>query len=77
MKRRKIRTEEDFNWLVENSVEVREKYKGKWIAVVNKKVVGVGKTASVAYNKAKKISPNEEPILDAVEKDVEVIYALF
>jgi hypothetical protein len=39
---------------------------GKFIAVVNKQVAGVGKTAKEAYAKAKKAFPNKEPLMDMV-----------
>lgn len=73
-RREKKRIEEDFTWLTHQALKIYKKYAGEWIAVVNKRVVGVGKTATAAYKKAKKTCPQEEPLLEAVEKDIEVIY---
>jgi len=76
-KKKRERVEQDFNWLIRRASKTHKKYAGKWIAVVNKKIVGVGKTAPAAYKKAKKIYPQDEPLLEAIEKEIEVIYVLF
>lgn len=76
-KEERKRIEQDFDWFSNQALKIHKKYRGKWIAVVNKKIVGVGKTAITAYKKAKKISPHREPILEAIEREIEVIYVLF
>lgn len=65
----------DFAWLVEHGPEIFEKYRGKWIAVSNGKVIGVGDTATEAAANAKATSPGAKFILEAVDHDSDVIYA--
>jgi pyocin large subunit-like protein len=60
------RLKEDFKWLVNNTAALQVKNAGKFIAVVNKRIAGVGKTAREAYEKAKKAFPGKEPLLDLV-----------
>jgi hypothetical protein len=68
---------DDFAWLTEHSRENYEKYAGKWIAVLDSAVVGVGDTAVEAANQAEHEHPNRDYILEKVERDVDVIYACF
>ena len=65
----------DFNWLVEHGPELFTQYRGKWIAVRDGKVVGVGDTASEAAEQAHQDDPEESFILEAVDHDADVIYA--
>ena len=58
--------EKDFLWLGKHTPELQEKYAGKWIAVVNEEVVGVGDTATQAYNQSKIRYPDFRPLLDVV-----------
>lgn len=67
--------DKDFNWLVEHSVEIFEKYAGKWIAVYNEEIVGVGDTATEAAEQARKKAKDGEYILEAIDKEADVIYA--
>lgn len=60
------RLKEDFKWLVKNTTALQKNSAGKFIAIVNKKVVGIGKTAKEAYEKAQKNCPGKEPLLDVV-----------
>ena len=60
------RLREDFKWLVKNTAALQKTNAGKFIAVVNKHVAGIGKTAKEAYEKAKKAYPKKEPLLDIV-----------
>ena len=60
------RLKEDFKWLVKNTTSLQQKNAGKFIAVVNKHIAGIGKTAKEAYEKAKKAYPNNEPLMDMV-----------
>jgi hypothetical protein len=64
----------DFNWLVEKGPELFKEYRGKWIAVHNKKVIGVGDTAPEAADMARTNSPGVEFILEAVDAEADVIY---
>ncbi len=60
------RLKEDFKWLAKNTANLQKNNAGKFIAIVNKSVVGLGKTAKEAYAKAKKAFPDKEPLLDMV-----------
>jgi hypothetical protein len=66
---------DDFAWLTEHSRENYEKYAGRWIAVLDGEVVGVGETAVEAANQAEREHPSGDYILEKVERDVDVIYA--
>jgi hypothetical protein len=65
----------DFAWLVEHSTEVFEKYAGKWIAVHDGEVIGVGETATEAAELARDRAPDAEFILEAVDAEGDVVYA--
>ncbi len=65
---------ENFAWLVEHSLEVQEKYAGKWIAVHKDGVIGVGDTAKEAADQARENAPGEAFVLEAVDKETDVIY---
>ncbi len=65
----------DFAWLIEHGPEIFEKYAGKWIAVHDEEVIGVGDTATEAANQARTRNPGAEFILEAVDRDADVIYA--
>ena len=60
------RLNDDFNWLVKNMAGLQKKSAGKFIAVINKHIVGIGKSAKEAYLKAKKAYPDKEPLMDLV-----------
>lgn len=65
----------DFNWLVEQGPMVFEKYSGKWIAVADQEVIGVGDTAPEAADAARTAKPGVKFILEAIDKEADVIYA--
>jgi|CXWL01.1.fsa_nt_gi hypothetical protein len=65
----------DFSWLAEHGVELHQKYAGKWIAVYDGKVVGVGDTATEAAEHARMLAPDGEFILEALDVSGDVIYA--
>lgn len=62
------RLKEDFNWLTKNmkNIQQRKGSAGKFIAVINKEVAGIGKTATEAYEKSQKLYPDQEPLMDVV-----------
>ena len=64
---------EDFAWLTEHSHEIYEKYSGKWIAVLNGEVVGVGETATQAAEQAEAEHPGADYILESVDPESERI----
>lgn len=65
-KEEKKRINQDFQWLARNMVKLQKKYAGRWVAIVNQKIVGIGKSAVEVYKKAKKSFPQNEPLLDVV-----------
>jgi len=65
--------EKDFLWLGKHTPELQEKYAGKWIAVVNEEVVGVGDTAVQAYDQSRKRYPDIKPLLDVVPTEESMI----
>lgn len=56
----------DFEWLSKNMIKLQKHYSGMFVAVIDKRVAGRGKTALEAYNKAKKNNPEKEPLMDLV-----------
>ncbi|MBI5866545.1 MAG: hypothetical protein HZB38_18925 [Planctomycetes bacterium] len=62
---------DDFAWLTEHSLEIYQKYAGKWIAVCEGEVVGVGDTATEAASQAESARPGKEFILEAVDPETE------
>lgn len=61
----------DFAWLTKHSQEIHEKYAGKWIAVLDGEVIGVGATAIEAARKAETEHPGADYIIEAVEAEPE------
>ena len=69
----KIKTEEDrlnedFLWLGRNMSALQKDFEERWIAVVDKRVVGFGEDAKEAYSKAKQKFPDKEPLLNFIPK---------
>lgn len=64
----------DFAWLVDHSDEIAQRYAGKWIAVHDGQVIGVGDTAVEAAQQAREQDPEAEFILEAVDRDADVVY---
>lgn len=60
------RLNDDFKWLVKNMAGLQKRSAGKFIAVINKQIAGIGRSAKEAYLKAKKAYPDKEPLLDMV-----------
>jgi len=65
------------NWLAEHGLELFSKYAGKWIAVHDGNIVGVGDTAPEAAAEARKKVGDEKFILEALDVSGDVIYAGF
>ena len=59
------RKHNDFVWLGRNMPKLQEKYAGKVVAIVNKHV-SIGKDAIEAYNRSKKMFPENEPLMSVV-----------
>jgi hypothetical protein len=63
--------EEDSSWWNEHAEEIGKKYKGKYIAVVNKEAFP-GDSYEEAYKQAKSKYPAMEPIVDHIPFKKEV-----
>lgn len=68
------KTDADFAWLVAQGPDLYQKYAGKWIAVRDAKIVGVGDTAVEAAEKARAAVGDAEFILEAIDETADVIY---
>ena len=64
--------EEDFEWYARSFEELKP-YKGKHIAIWQKKVIGFGETAKEAYEMAKKADPNSRPALAFIPEKEDLI----
>ena len=64
----------DFAWLAEHGPELFREYAGKWIAVHDGEVVGVGETATEAAEQARTKVDDTDFILEAVDTEADVIY---
>ena len=60
-------TDHDFAWIADHSSELFKKYPGKWIAVRDGCVVGVGDAAPQAAEKARQQVTDGEFILEAID----------
>ena len=65
----------DFAWLTDHGAELFRRFAGKWIAVHNGEVIGVGDTATEAAEQARTKADDAEFILEALDSDADVIYA--
>ncbi|MGC1132169.1 MAG: DUF5678 domain-containing protein [Nitrososphaeraceae archaeon] len=50
-------------WIASNYPRLSKKFAGKYIAIVNQKIVASGTTSTVVIKKAHKVIPDNEPIL--------------
>ena len=66
-----------FAWLTENSESLCAQYAGKWVAVHDGKVVGVGETATEAAQQAREQIGDKKFILEAIPDEADVIYGGF
>ena len=64
----------DFAWLVDHGPYLFQQYAGKWIAVRDAEIVGVGDTATEAGEQARANVQDGEFILEAVDAEADVIY---
>lgn len=59
--------EENFEWFEEHYSELKEKYPGKVIAIVDKGIVGIGNTIQEAEREAREHT-NKKPFFGRVRK---------
>ncbi len=64
--------DDDFLWYVEHP-EAFEQYRGKHVAIWNKRVTGHGSSAKKAYQMAKKKYPESKPTLAFIPREQELI----
>jgi hypothetical protein len=69
-----VMADSDFAWLVENSPQFYDTYAGKWVAVRDGEVIGVGETAVEAAEQARQHAADDEFVLEAVDREADVIY---
>lgn len=64
----------DYDWLLRNKRFFSNLYRGKYIAVVGREIVGIGKTIQEAYEDAKNNGKNQgkTPVLIKVTQSGEV-----
>jgi hypothetical protein len=61
--------DKDDLWIVENFSELVTKYAGKYIAVVNEKLVAVGDSGTDVETKAREIEPHKIPSVLGVPRE--------
>jgi hypothetical protein len=59
--------EKELAWLAKNYSEM-EKYEGKWVAILNGKLVGVGDSPKEVIKKVKKKGIKDLPLLDLIPR---------
>jgi len=57
--------DKNYEWFVSHDLD---KYKGRWIAIVDEKVVSSSDNAKVALDEAKKKYPGKRPVLAKLPK---------
>lgn len=69
-----MHNERDFAWLNEHGPEIFREYRGKWIAVHDGRIVGVGDTATEAAEQARRSVPEGDFVLEGVDFEADAIY---
>jgi len=59
--------EVDYDWLCRNPLAFKE-YAGKYVAIIGRKVVGVGESAEEAFKEASKNAEGKTPAIGYVRK---------
>ena len=57
--------EEDAEWVAEHAAEIEERYRGRYIAVVNKQIY-VGDSFEEAEGLARRVCPERDPIVEHI-----------
>ena len=65
--------EKDDLWIVEHFSELVNKYAGKYVAVVNEKLVAVGKSGKEVEDKAREVEPDKIPSVLRVPREEEMV----
>lgn len=64
------------SYLLEHSQELSEKYPGKYVAIVNNKLVAVSDSGLEVYKKAKEKYPDKEVHISYIPMDEEMVTLL-
>ncbi|CAD6491280.1 MAG: hypothetical protein DIAAKJNI_00071 [Candidatus Argoarchaeum ethanivorans] len=67
---------EAYKFLLRHSQELSEKYPGKYLAIVDKEVVGISSSSHEAYEKAKAKYPDKEVHISYMPTDEEMVTLL-
>ncbi len=65
--------EKDDLWIVEHFSELVNKYAWKYVAVVNEKLVAVGKSGKEVEDKAREVEPDKIPSVLRVPREEEMV----
>lgn len=60
----------DYEWFLEN--DFRE-YSGKWLAIVNKRIVASGNDVNQLIQQTKKQYPNKKPLITKVKDKLSIL----
>jgi hypothetical protein len=63
----------DFEWFASGNAD-SSKFKGRYVAVYNKQVIGWGETSKEAYDMAKKAEPHAEPALAYIPENEDSVF---
>lgn len=64
--------EDDFNWFISEDLDLNG-YRGKYVAVYGKQIIGWGETSVEAYNMAKGFNRQSEPSITYIPESEDVI----
>ena len=59
----------DFRWLSDHPRELYERYRGKWLAIVDERIVATGDGADTVYRQARHEHPDARILLEHVERE--------
>jgi len=64
--------DDDSAWMAEHDAELFAKYRGQWVAVFRRQVVGTGRTAVEAAEQARRVAPPGAYILHAYDDIIDL-----
>jgi hypothetical protein len=67
---------EDADWMADHDAELFARYRGKWVAVYGKRVVGVGATAIEAAQQARGVAAQGSYILQSYDELVDLPHVI-
>lgn len=69
-------TSTEYNWLLEHSQELFEKYHGKHLAIVGEQIIAVGESAIEVFKKAKECRHTGKISITYIPTDEETVTLL-